>query len=274
MHAQFEPFVVPVVKERRLETVQEFVHFSVDANNSQFSVSVLLFWLEMKSIWSSMKAAFATSAVATAVSDTTERCIVERRNIPSVTLKNGFAVKRIINGLWQTAGSSWGVDPNSAETIRGLLSLAQAGFTSFDGADIYGPAELLMGKLRKEYLSIVPPADGDGGSAAGLQLLTKYVPSPGTQNIDTVRSAISKSSARIGVLKSEAVDMIQFHWWDYSMQSEMLNAIDALHTLQQQGMIKCVALTNFDTARMRQFVDRGVPIVSNQVGSRTIFMCQ
>jgi hypothetical protein len=41
-------------------------------------------------------------------------------DVPTVTLNNGRLVKRVINGLWQTAGDSWGVDPNSAATVEAL----------------------------------------------------------------------------------------------------------------------------------------------------------
>jgi aryl-alcohol dehydrogenase-like predicted oxidoreductase len=197
-------------------------------------------------------------------------------NIPSVELKNGFQVKRIINGLWQTAGESWGVDANSPRTVDGLVRLAQSGFTSFDGADIYGPAEILMGKLSKEFsrqqqLCTGPPAAAGEEAAesvcptTNLQLLTKYVPSPSTQTADIVEKALNKSASRMGLGNGEAVDMVQFHWWDYNEDAQMLNAVDALHQLQQQRRLTSLSLTNFDTIRLRQFVERGIPIVSNQV---------
>ena len=63
---------------------------------------------------------------------------------------------------------------------------------------------------------------------------------------------------------SECLDLLQFHWWDYSDES-YLEALDHLADLRQEGKIRHLALTNFDTERLRVITDHGVPIVSNQV---------
>lgn len=173
--------------------------------------------------------------------------------IPTIRLNNGMELRRIINGLWQTASPSWGVDVSSSETIGALANLALAGYSSFDGADIYGPAEVLMGKLKQSV------------AERPLQLLTKYVPNPTPQSRQIVEAAIRKSRSRMSLSPGEALDMVQFHWWDYSQELAMLQAIDHLDALRKEGLIAGVGLTNFDTIRVRQFVDRGIPITSNQV---------
>ena len=77
----------------------------------------------------------------------------------------------------------------------------------------------------------------------------------------TVEEAIGISVSRMGV---ECLDLLQFHWWDYSDES-YLEALDQLADLQHEGKIRHLALTNFDTERLRIIADHGVPIVSNQV---------
>ena len=62
----------------------------------------------------------------------------------------------------------------------------------------------------------------------------------------------------------ECLDLLQFHWWDYSDEG-YLDALDHLADLQHEGKIRHLALTNFDTERLRVIADHGVPIVSNQV---------
>src|SRR5260370_20242972 len=62
----------------------------------------------------------------------------------------------------------------------------------------------------------------------------------------------------------ERLDLLQFHWWDYSDQS-YLDALEHLAALQQEGKIRHLALTNFDTERLRVIADHGIRVVSNQV---------
>ncbi len=62
----------------------------------------------------------------------------------------------------------------------------------------------------------------------------------------------------------ECLDLLQFHWWDYGDRS-YLDALRHLADLQHEGKIRHLALTNFDTERLRVIADHGVRIVSNQV---------
>lgn len=56
-----------------------------------------------------------------------------------------------------------------------------------------------------------------------------------------------------------------FNRWDYS-DGRYCDAMKWLYTLQQEGKIKELGLTNFDTEHMAKIVeDCGIPIVSNQV---------
>jgi aryl-alcohol dehydrogenase-like predicted oxidoreductase len=60
------------------------------------------------------------------------------------------------------------------------------------------------------------------------------------------------------------LDVLQFHWWDYGNPA-YLDALSHLADLQQQGKIRHLALTNFDTEHLQLVVERGIRIVSNQV---------
>lgn len=61
-----------------------------------------------------------------------------------------------------------------------------------------------------------------------------------------------------------SLDMLQFHWWDYSNRG-YLDALKHLTDLKEEGKIKTVALTNFDTERLQIILENGIPVVSNQV---------
>jgi aryl-alcohol dehydrogenase-like predicted oxidoreductase len=76
-----------------------------------------------------------------------------------------------------------------------------------------------------------------------------------------VEDAISISLTRMGV---ERLDLLQIHWWDYKNDG-YLDALKHLSDLQQEGKIRHLALTNFDTERLSAIADHGVRVVSNQV---------
>src|SRR5260370_30096347 len=76
-----------------------------------------------------------------------------------------------------------------------------------------------------------------------------------------VEEAIGVSLKRMGV---ERLDLLQFHWWDYRDQG-YLDALRHLADLRQEGRIRDLALTNFDTERLAVIAEHGIPIVSNQV---------
>jgi aryl-alcohol dehydrogenase-like predicted oxidoreductase len=78
-----------------------------------------------------------------------------------------------------------------------MRELAEAGFTSFDGADHYGPAEVLMARLRHSY-------------SGRLELFTKWVPRPGFKSREDVEKAINRSLTR---METNCLDLLQFHWW-------------------------------------------------------------
>jgi len=62
----------------------------------------------------------------------------------------------------------------------------------------------------------------------------------------------------------KCLDLLQFHWWDYD-DASYLEALKHLADLQREGKVRHLALTNFDTERLRIITDHGIRIVSNQV---------
>jgi aryl-alcohol dehydrogenase-like predicted oxidoreductase len=83
-------------------------------------------------------------------------------------------------------------------------SLVDQGFTTFDAADIYGPAEALIGEFVGRRRSQNLDTDH-------LQFLTKWVPRPGQEiTKDLVRAALDRSRTQ---MKTSCLDVVQFHWW-------------------------------------------------------------
>ncbi|XP_051804967.1 uncharacterized protein LOC110958515 isoform X2 [Acanthochromis polyacanthus] len=129
-----------------------------------------------------------------------------------------------------------------------------AGLTSFDMADIYGPAEEIFGQFNSKLKS-------SGDAVPSLQGLTKYVPRPGPMERRVVEKALQRSMSRMQV---DTLDCVQFHWWDYK-DKRYLEALGHLSDLQQEGVIRELALTNFDTQRLEEITNKGIRISSNQV---------
>ncbi len=161
---------------------------------------------------------------------------------------------QILNGMWQVAGGHGQINPESA--ISEMLSYHDYGFTTWDMADIYGPAEEYLGEFRRRIAKTKGEDELDK-----IQALTKFVPNPGPMTRSIVEHYIDKSIHRMNV---KAIDLLQFHWWDYN-DTSYLDVLHYLFKLQADGKIRHVGLTNFDTERMKIMVENGFKLVSNQV---------
>ncbi len=161
---------------------------------------------------------------------------------------------RILNGLWQVSGSHGSIDPPAA--IASMFDYLDAGFTTWDLADHYGPAEDFIGEFRRQLVAQRGPQ-----ALAQLQAFTKWVPRPAPMTRAVVAENIQRSLDR---MNTETLDLLQFHWWDYG-DSHYLDALKYLADLKQAGKIRYLALTNFDTEHLNIILDHGLPIVSNQV---------
>lgn len=165
-----------------------------------------------------------------------------------------LATDRIINGMWQVAGGHGYIDHELA--IADMMRYHEAGFTTWDLADIYGPAEDFIGQFRGKLLAIKGEEELDK-----IRALTKWVPQPGRITRSIVNESIDRSLHRMGV---GMVDLLQFHWWDYNNPYYM-DALKYLSDLRDEGKIKHIGLTNFDTERLQIMIDSDLQIVSNQV---------
>ncbi|CAI5996840.1 unnamed protein product [Closterium sp. NIES-64] len=233
-----------------------------------------------------------------------------------VTVEQGddsLDICRVVNGMWQSSSGAWGQAAPDA-VVTAMLQHADAGLTTFDMADIYGPAESYYGamidRLRRErgeeaafgvqglskfvprldrmtrdvvkvaiaplpptsLTKFVPRPDRVTRHVVEVAIdrscacptptpLTKFVPHPDRMTRDVVEVAINRSRTRMQV---KTIDLLQFHWWDYANPG-YLDALKHLTDLKEEGKIKAIGLTNFDTTRLQVILENGIPIVSNQV---------
>ncbi len=167
-----------------------------------------------------------------------------------VELGPGYSISRIIKGGWQLAEGHSSL-PVRAQAHADMAVFVDAGITTFDCADIYTGVEELIG-------SFTPRA----GQA--VQVHTKYVPdlaALATVDLSATRAIIERSRTR---LRRAALDLVQFHWWDYSVERYVETGLHLEH-LQGEGLIRHIGVTNFDTPHLRALLDAGVSVVSHQV---------
>jgi len=153
----------------------------------------------------------------------------------------------VITGLWQVAdlerdGSL--LDQRLASDS--LLDYVEDGFTCFDMADHYGSAEIIAGVARKRLNSAHHP------SADKLRLYTKWCPKP------------NETMERLERLDVDCIDLLQLHWWTFDHPG-YIDVMDHLHRLQQDGLIRHIGVTNFDTDHLHVLQSCGFNIVSNQI---------
>lgn len=171
-----------------------------------------------------------------------------------VNLAPGLPMCRIINGMWQVSGAHGPIDPDLA--IPNMFDYLASGFTTWDLADHYGPAEDFIGEFRRRLRN-----ERGHDTGALIQAFTKWVPHPMPISRGVVEAAVDVSLRRMDV---DQLDLLQFHWWEYRDKG-YLTALRLLADLQKEKKLKHLGLTNFDTERLRLITAEGIPIVSNQV---------
>ena len=172
-------------------------------------------------------------------------------------LTSDYTISSIIKGGWQLAGGHGPVDEQQA--IADMREFVRAGITTFDCADIYTGVEELIGKFLKKYRH-----DFISGELPPVQIHTKYVPDLDAlatiTKVDTER-IIDRSLRRLGV---ERLDLVQFAWWDYSVPRYVEVCLH-LTDLQNAGKIRYIGATNFNVSSLREMLDAGCPLITNQV---------
>lgn len=166
--------------------------------------------------------------------------------IEKISLAPDLEICRILNGMWQVAGFHGQIERELA--IKDMISYNNSELVTWDLADIYGPAESLIGEFRNR-------------TSFRFDAFTKFVPNPGPMTKGIITHYIEQSMKK---MSTDCIDMIQFHWWDY----DDIRYIDAMHNLsklQTENKIKHLGLTNFDTERLKIILDNGFKILSNQV---------
>ena len=125
-------------------------------------------------------------------------------NSSQIQFAPDLRVCRVLNGMWQVSGAHGHIDSDLA--IQSMFDYFDVGFTTWDLADHYGPAEDFIGEFRRQLA-----ARRGENALSSIQAFTKWVPRPGPMARQIVENNINISLHRMGV---ETLDLLQFHWWD------------------------------------------------------------
>jgi len=173
------------------------------------------------------------------------------------SIQPNYTISNIIKGGWHLAGGHGSIQEE--EAIADMLAFVKAGITTFDCADIYTGVEELIGKFLKKHQSAFAT-----GELPPIQIHTKYVPdynALATLKKEDTEKIIDRSLKRLGV---ERLDVVQFAWWDYQFPKYVETAVH-LAELQRKGKIRYIGVTNFDAAHLKEILDAGVRVTTNQV---------
>ncbi len=178
-------------------------------------------------------------------------------SVSRTELAPGYSISRVLLGFWQLSGGHGPVA--EADAHRTIQTLLEAGFTTFDCADIYTGVEELLGRFLEHRRALIRC-----GGLPAVQIHTKYVPDldalPSLTHDYTDR-VIERSLRR---LKIDRLDLVQFHWWDFDIPG-YVEAAARLADLQRAGKIRHIGVTNFDAVHLHELLDAGIPVIADQV---------
>jgi aryl-alcohol dehydrogenase-like predicted oxidoreductase len=214
--------------------------------------------------------------------------------VPTVRLgggKSSLQVSRTIQGHWQLAGGHGRY--NEVDAVSNMQAHYDAGITTLDTADIYGPSELILGRFLKTCPNALPctkfccfrglevsfkQCRWKSSSVFSFQSAGRTSPEKkfdrGSKRlvlseqlcVCCLRCTLliiypSKSCERLQVQK---LPLLQFFWSDYGVKRYVDVAL-WLTELKEEGLIQELGATNFDLKRLKELKDAGVPLVSHQV---------
>lgn len=178
---------------------------------------------------------------------------------PKTELTKDYRISQILKGGWQLADGH-SINPIDKEkAIEDMLAFVQSGITTFDFGDAYLGVEELVGAFLKRYKERFGEE-----KLNDIQAHTKFIPdleALPTITKENVEKGIDRSLKRLGV---NTLDLVQFHFWDYDVPT-YVETTHHLVDLQKKGKIKHIGVTNFDVPHLKELIDSGVLIVSNQV---------
>lgn len=160
-----------------------------------------------------------------------------------------IAITPLIFGTWQAGKRGW-VGVEDDQVVAAMQAAYAAGITTFDTAEIYGDgySEELVAK------ALAPVRDR-------IVLMTKVFPTH--LRGDQVVTACENSLRR---LQTDVIDLYQIHWPAGAFNSDQVplsETMAAMVSLQEQGKIRAIGVSNFSRQQVLEAMEYG-PVVSLQ----------
>lgn len=166
----------------------------------------------------------------------TRQPIQQPYSIPRIQIAPSVEISKVIKGCWQLSGGHRGESvtdrTTGKEAIQDIHTFVNAGITTLDTADIYGPSEKIIGSYRDTY-----PEE-----SRTCQVLTKFCCFGDSMlqaaKKEFVASSVNRSRKAIGV---DSLDCVQFFWADYGVKNYVSAAL-SLSDLKEKGLVKTLGV--------------------------------
>ena len=165
--------------------------------------------------------------------------------------KTGIKISAIGLGTWQWGSREWGWNRlyTEKDVLAAFQKALELGINFVDTAEVYGlgKSEEILGRAIREHREQVVVA-------------TKVW--PWNLSHGRVLRAADRSRRRLGV---DAIDLYQIHWPNRFIP--IRSTMKAMKKLVENGKIRCVGVSNFNLAQMKEAQEALGPLelASNQV---------
>ncbi len=168
-------------------------------------------------------------------------------------------VSAISLGTWSYGGGNisdgrsvgW-ADQSDSDSRAALIQAWKSGIIHWDTADVYGNGR--SEKLIGEMWATVPREE--------IFLATKVGWDKGGHdhyyNENMIREHVERS---LNNLRTEVIDLYYFHHCNFDSDDIFEDALDFFHRLREEGKIRFIGLSDWDSTKIMKYIDRVNPDV-------------
>ncbi len=168
-------------------------------------------------------------------------------------------VSTISLGTWSYGGGNvsggrsvgW-ADQSDSDSRAALLQAWKSGINHWDTADVYGNgrSEKLIGEMwdtvQREEIFLATKVGWDKGGHDYYY------------NEHMIREHVERS---LNNLRTEVIDLYYFHHCSYDSDAIFEVALHVFHRLQEEGKIRFIGLSDWDSTKIMKYIDRVNPDV-------------